>query len=107
MNTGTSEDKAIVIYNPSPNYPNTDTVKILNQVECLTCFLLFPISAIADHADTCIDVWVGDIGGDADSQIDTALPIGKDDMPVVNETLSLKEVIPALLSKCLLINQLG
>ena len=98
VNTGTSEDKAIVIDNPSPNYPNTDTVKVLNQVECPTCFLLFPISAIADHADTCIDVWVGDIGVDADSQIDTALSIGKDDfMPVVNETLSLKEVIPALL----------
>ena len=103
VNTGTSEDKAIVIDNPSPNYPNTDTVKILNQVECPTCFLLFPINSIADHADTCIDVWVGDIGqeeweGDADSPMDTALSTGKDDMPVVNETLSLKEIIPALLS---------
>ena len=31
------------------------------QVECPTCFELFDISKIADHADNCADIWVGKV----------------------------------------------
>ena len=31
------------------------------KIECPTCFLLFPVNEIADHADSCADIWFGAI----------------------------------------------
>ena len=40
------------------------------MVECPYCFQLYPIENIADHADLCIDDWVGEV--DLPMQADSA-----------------------------------
>lgn len=39
-------------------------------VECPTCLLSFPLRSIADHADLCADVWVGNPEGDVSVDIE-------------------------------------
>ena len=73
-------------------------------VECPTCSLSFPIAEIADHADLCCDVRVGDVeelgeveesvaNGGESFKVEESLTV-----PVVNETVSIKEVVHALIN---------
>ena len=41
--------------------PTSNREMSSRQVECPTCFELFDISKIADHADNCADIWVGEV----------------------------------------------
>ena len=49
----TSEYKSLVFDNP---IPSNQVLVTLNQVESPPCFLSFPISTIADRADSCCDL---------------------------------------------------
>ena len=73
-------------------------------VECPTCSLSFSIAEIADHADLCCDVWVGDVeelgevedsvaNGGESFKVEESLTV-----PEVNETVSIKEVVKALIN---------
>lgn len=38
-----------------------DMAKWIQNIEFPTCHQLFPVSEIADHADTCCHIWVGEV----------------------------------------------
>ena len=46
--------------NSEANKPSTST-SVGHYAECPTCFELFPIHSIAEHADQCVDVWIGEV----------------------------------------------
>ena len=73
-------------------------------VECPTCSLSFAIAEIADHADLCCNVRVGDVeelgeveesvaNGGESFKVEESLTV-----PVANETVSIKEVVYALIN---------
>lgn len=52
---------SIILDEESPCSEIEDPTTTVRTVECPTCFKLFPIDCIADHADLCIDDWVGEV----------------------------------------------
>ena len=73
------------------------SVSTNSLVECPTCSLSFPIAEIADHADLCCDVWVGDVFEEIEEEVGESLKV-EETVPVVKETVSIKEVVHALIN---------
>ena len=66
MSSGTTVCPTPVTPNANSYYgccsaPSSNQGMSSRQVECPTCFELFDISEIADHADNCADIWVGEV----------------------------------------------
>lgn len=67
-----------------------------HSIQCPTCFELFSVHSIAEHADACIDVWIGDIE-DSQDDTDSDLPNpGLDVHEEVTSTASLMSVAQKL-----------
>lgn len=75
------------------------------MAQCPTCFNEFPIRVIADHADSCCDMWVGEINDVHDSTDQPEMPIVDDQecsdnaKTVNDQDISLQDVIMALRNK--------
>lgn len=63
--------------------PSGDNV-VDSMAECPNCFGQFPIKVIADHTDSCCDVWVGEI-----EEIETGYDFCQ---PQVNTVAALEDV---------------
>jgi hypothetical protein len=44
-----------------------------HNIQCPTCFQYFSVQVIAEHADACVDVWIGDVD-DSENDTDSDLP---------------------------------
>ncbi|CAB4013344.1 Hypothetical predicted protein [Paramuricea clavata] len=48
-----------------------------HHIECPSCFKIFPVNEIAEHADKCVDIWIGEVqeeDSENESETDTDLP---------------------------------
>jgi hypothetical protein len=48
-----------------------------HYIECPSCFNIFPVNEIAEHADKCVDIWIGEVqveDSENESETDTDLP---------------------------------
>ena len=76
-----------------------DVVKELQQIECPTCQQLFHVTEIADHADTCCDIWVGEAASfDSDPLpcFSFELPQDSKEQPRIDGNTSLQIVLSNL-----------
>jgi hypothetical protein len=49
-----------------------------HYIECPSCFKIFPVNEIAEHADKCVDIWIGGVqveDSENESETDTDLPV--------------------------------
>ena len=78
--------------------PSTDSQPgCPTTVECPTCFKRFPIDCIADHADLCIDDWVGEVDSFLEHVEQSVAPEGREHSQRVD--VALKDLLLKLVQE--------
>ena len=72
--TGNSTPTVVDITGDQPGPASDGKPVESSMAECPTCFQHFPVKLIADHADACGDVWVGELEGVKDTVDDFNQP---------------------------------
>ena len=88
-NTGSSNDT------PHVQRPMMDTGKGLQNIECPTCQQLFPVSEIADQADACCDIWVGEVAFPDSDPMPCSFELPQEQQRI-DADIPLKDVISSL-----------
>ena len=80
-NASTSSNSNSSVSVASSSFDNTASTSVdekqqfssEHNIQCPTCFEYFSVHSIAEHADACVDVWIGDIE-DSENDTDSDLP---------------------------------
>lgn len=80
---------------PHMQRPMMDNAKALQNIECPTCQQLFPVSEIADHADACCDIWVGEVAFPDSDPLPCSFELPQEQQRIDGD-IPLKDVVSSL-----------